>query len=604
MNKMWCESRLSRTVRRWATLGGFTLSSLLQAAPLLAQTPLPSAELCPTGTVVNASETEQKSGGNLAMLPSELARGLDQQISTAMGLWERLNRNLAPWPGIAESARMARVPVLMYHDITDQPEVFFDVTPEQFEARLEEIREAGATPISMTRLVLNLRFGVPLPPKPVLLSFDDGYAGHYKFVLPLLKRYNYPATFAVYIGALDKQTQADAAGKAVPGRAHITWDQLREIANSGLATIVAHSVSHPEDLTKLDDAQLQAEILTSKQRLEQELGLPIPYFAYPAGHHDERVVAQVAAAGFQAALTMSNDEEEETFAGNSTTLLAIQRFGQSRLREVLPQAWAGPPFSLPSGGITFNTPVAVNNVDSDGLALTLISGGRPRTFHADTRYQVADILAQSGATAAVDGGFFSLEHIDSNQMIGPVLSQNTGQFIPDSINDLKKMGGRPLVLIGPRSVRYVPFNGQKHNSLEGIQAEMPDVTDAFVAAAWLVKAGVGQPSSSFRDLYGFDAMRQRAFWGINEQGQPVVGVSHDRVDAVALGRALAAAGLREAVMLDSGASTSLAYRNESLVSYLPRPVPHAVTLSDQTQPTLANCAPLNTTSTTSSINRQ
>jgi len=104
-----------------------------------------------------------------------------------------------------------------------------------------------------------------------------------------------------------------------------------------------------------------------------------------------------------------------------------------------------------------------------------------------------------------------------------------------------------------------------------------------VAGAWLVRDGNPQDEASFNNLFDFDAVRHRAFWGINQAGVPVIGVSTTRVDSVALGKVLHQLGLREAVMLDSGGSTSLAYQGESLVGYLPRPVPHVVALVGQTQ---------------------
>lgn len=104
-----------------------------------------------------------------------------------------------------------------------------------------------------------------------------------------------------------------------------------------------------------------------------------------------------------------------------------------------------------------------------------------------------------------------MKYLDSNFMIGPVISQVTHQFIPGDRNDIPKLAGRPLVLISPSAVSFIPFDPAKHNTLEGLQAEMPEVTDAFVAAAWLVKNGQPQPASSFNGLYGFDIPRFRAF---------------------------------------------------------------------------------------------
>ena len=134
------------------------------------------------------------------------------------------------------------------------------------------------------------------------------------------------------------------------------------------------------------------------------------------------------------------------------------------------------------------------------------------------------------------------------------------------------------MLISDEYTRFVPFDAAKHNTLEGLRQELAGVTDAFVAAAWLVKDGLPRTPESFNGLFDFDAPRHRAFWGINRAGQPVIGVTHDRIDAIYLGETLAQYGLREVVMLDSGASTSLAYRGESLMGYIPRPVPHVVGL--------------------------
>lgn len=480
---------------------------------------------------------------------------------------------LAPWPEIHPRAQDAKVPILMYHDILPEKEVFFDVTPAELEAHFQFLQEIGATPISIDWLISHLRTGIPLPAKPVLLSFDDGYGGHYQYVYPLLKKYSYPAVFSIYINKMSQKT----------GRTSVTWEQLQEMAADPLVQIVSHSVSHPRDLRLLSDADLEQEVKQSKQILEKELGIPINYFTYPEGKADDRVKEFVKKAGYRAALSM-NDLDEH-FAGQSPDLLTIGRFGQSRTREIVPQAWGGDPLPRSDGGFNFATAIQKREVEFPNNTLVLISGGIPKTIHADSRYQVEEIIANTGAIAAVDGGFFSLKELDSNTMIGPVLSQNAG-FVPGYDGEIGKLQGRPLVIITDQWVRYFPFDPALHNNLEGIEAAAGDganVTDAFVAAAWLVKDRQPQPRESFGTLYGFDAARHRAFWGINQAGQPVIGVSREPIDSMALGELLVQAGFRDAVMLDSGASTSLAYQGESQVHYTPRPVPHVVALFPPTQ---------------------
>jgi peptidoglycan/xylan/chitin deacetylase (PgdA/CDA1 family) len=494
----------------------------------------------------------------------------DASLQAMLGEWGpnlMAHFSASPWPMIHERARQARVPILMYHDILAQKEVFFDVTPEEFEQHLQWIRDSGLTPVSMDALVLHLRTGAPLPPKPILLTFDDGYVGHYDYVFPLLKEYGYPGLFSIYTYKVGRDH----------GRPGVNWAQVKEMAADPLVTIAAHSVTHPRDLREVEDADLQVEVSESKRILEAELGVPIRYFTYPEGNYDARVADAVKTAGFVAALAMDNGEQRH--ASESPDLLAIDRMGQSNIQRAIAEAWGGMP--LPSFGTRFNfsTPIHLAEHDNDEMSITLISGGKPVTIHADSRYSVEEIIAGTNVAAAVDGGFFSLEYLDSNVMIGPVLSQNTEAFIPGNPSENPLLDGRPLVLISGDEVKFVPFDHTRHNTLEGIQAEMPDVTDAFVGAAVLVENGEGRNPESFGSLFDFDAERHRAFWGINQLGQPVIGITHTRVDSVRLGARLAELGLRKAVMLDSGASTSMAYGSELLVkNYIPRPVPHVVGL--------------------------
>ncbi|MBW4578517.1 MAG: polysaccharide deacetylase family protein [Tildeniella nuda ZEHNDER 1965/U140] len=485
--------------------------------------------------------------------------------------------NAPAFPEINQRARLARVPVMMYHDILPEKQVFFDVTPEEFEQRLQLIKQKGLTPISMDQLVTHLRTGLPLPAKPILLTFDDGYSGHYDYVYPLLKKYNYPALFAIYTAKVSKKL----------GRSSLTWEQLREMAKDPLITISSHSVSH-KVMAGLTKSELAIETQESKRILELELGMPVRYFTYPEGKFDGQAVAAVKQAGYAAALTM--DDNDERLAGQSDNLLTIGRIGQSRLTEMVDVAWGGP--KLPSWNQTFDftSPVARTDASIDNTPFIFISGGRPTTIHARTRDQVPKILEGTGAIAAVDGGFFSLEFLDSNAMLGPVLSQSEGEFIPGKRGEIPFLAKRPLVLISPNAVKFVPFDYIKHNTLKGIQAEMPDVTDAFVAAGWLVDNEQPQPIERFGRLYSVNELRHRAFWGINQAGQPKIGVSQEPIGSVDLGAALAKAGFRDAVMLDSGASTSLAYKGASLVGYTPRPVPHVVALVPPADELNARCA--------------
>ncbi|MCS6781805.1 MAG: polysaccharide deacetylase family protein [Gloeomargarita sp. SKYBB_i_bin120] len=566
--------RTRRRLSLWpAVLTGFGLGALTGLAMVLWTTPLrwPGRAHQQAGDDCAAGALTQLSILTCWHVP--VTQTMTQQrwdaVSFAAAMGDQLIPFLRqdPWPKLAQAAQTARVPVMMYHDITPHKQVFFDVTPQELEEHFRLIQSQGLTPVSLEVLVTHLRTGLPLPPKPIVLTFDDGYRGHYEYVYPLLQKYNYPAAFAIY-------TQGVGTGG---NRPKMTWAQLREMAQNPLVTIASHSVTHPLDLRSLDDVALERELVVSKQVLERELGRPIHYFVYPVGHYDERVRAATQRAGYLAAFTMRNGEE--FYAGQSADLLAIERFGQSRLPSLVEHAWGGSPAAAPLAGVDFTAPIRLQQTTVEGVELVLVSGGRPVTYHADARYQVEEFLRREPrATAVVDGGFFSLESLNSNVMIGPVLAQNTRQFIPGGNGDTPKLRGRPLVVITPKTVQFLPFDPDRHNTLAGVQAEVPGVTDLFVASAWLVKDGQPRDHASFGNLYGFDAYRHRAFWGLHHSGQPMIGISKNRVDSVHLGRALAKVGFREAVMLDSGATAALAYQGRRYTDYEPRPTPHAVLL--------------------------
>lgn len=484
----------------------------------------------------------------------------------------------APFPQISDRARAAKIPIIMYHDIAATKDVSWDVTPEELERHFQALQEGGYTPISMDKMVNHLRTGAQLPEKPVLLTFDDNYVGQYKYAFPLLKKYNYPAVWSVH-------TRFVGTGGTKP---KATWDQLREMQKSGLVTVASHTLNHL-NLKDLSEKEIEKEVTESKKVLEKELGVSIDYFTYPEGDFTDIARDKLKKSGYKAALSMSLDPTQERSANESEDLMTIMRFGQSRFDEVIEQASGGTPPNqlalLPTvsnGTINFTSPVEKRKVTIDGLPLTLVHGGRVVTTHADSRYQVAEIMTKTpNAIAAVDGTFFSLEHLDSNKMIGPILSQfssKAGVFINGNKGENPLLNGRPLVLISPTAVKFIPYNAAKHNSLEAVRAELPDVTDAFVGAGWLVRDGKPQPAESFGRLYGFDASRDRAFWGIDRSGRPTIGVTMEMIDSVGLGKILAKAGLSDVVMLDSGASTALAYRGKSVMAYEPRPVPHIVAL--------------------------
>ena len=199
--------------------------------------------------------------------------------------------------------RTLRVPILMYHRIArDNPSLpamtrRLTVDPRVFAAQMRWLDRNGFTTITQRQLFDALFRGRPLPRKPVLLTFDDGYRNVWGQASPVLAALRMRATAYVVTGRISG-----------PDPSFLTWEQLRLLENRGIE-VASHTVSH-RALTSLSDAQLAAELRTSRAALERALGHEVRWFAYPFGAHDRRVVAAVRRAGYLlATTTVSGDEQ-------------------------------------------------------------------------------------------------------------------------------------------------------------------------------------------------------------------------------------------------------------------------------------------------------
>lgn len=185
------------------------------------------------------------------------------------------------------------LPILVYHIV--RPSYASDsaavraiaLTPETFDAELLHLQNAGYHVIGFRDLETYLASSTPLPEKPIILSFDDGWRDQFVYAFPILKKYRDTATFFVFTNALGR-------------RKFLSWADVRALRLAGM-TIGDHTRFHPY-LTRITDSrQLWEEIYGSKRVLEKELGAPVTEFAYPFGQYNRDVVALVKKAGFQSA---------------------------------------------------------------------------------------------------------------------------------------------------------------------------------------------------------------------------------------------------------------------------------------------------------------
>ena len=191
-----------------------------------------------------------------------------------------------------------QVPILMYHYIRVNPDprdkmgYNLSVTPEDFRAQMDWLADNGWHPITMTTL-RTYYDGTPLPSKPVVLTFDDGYLDFYTTAFPILQAHHFPAVSYVVSGFV-----------GMPGR-YVTAAQIQEMDRAGIE-IGAHTVSHA-NLARLSTDSLRHEVMDSKSVLEGLIGHTVWDFCYPSGSFDARVVQMVADQGFQSATTTAEN---------------------------------------------------------------------------------------------------------------------------------------------------------------------------------------------------------------------------------------------------------------------------------------------------------
>lgn len=187
------------------------------------------------------------------------------------------------------------VPVLMYHyirsgiSITENISYGLSITPEVLEQQLKYIADNGYQTISLNDLSDSLDNHTPLPPKSVVLTFDDGYRDFYTTAFPLLKKYNLRAVSFYVVDYFN-----------YPG--YMTWDMVKEIHNSGLVAFESHTLGHLM-LTSLKPEEARREVFESKKILEEVLNKKVTVFAYPYGDFNDEIVNLVKEAGYKLAFS-------------------------------------------------------------------------------------------------------------------------------------------------------------------------------------------------------------------------------------------------------------------------------------------------------------
>lgn len=190
--------------------------------------------------------------------------------------------------------RSITVPILTYHYIGENPNPSdaardnLSVTPSKFDAQMDYLFKQNYTPITLDTLYAGLYGTAPLPPRPVVLTFDDGYIDFYVNAFPILRKYGFRSVSFIPTGLVGTSY-------------YMNWAQIKEIDSSGLVSFQAHSVNH-SNLPEISVEEAKYQIENSKRSLEETLGKPVNFFAYPYGTSNPQIWQIVKNAGFTGAV--------------------------------------------------------------------------------------------------------------------------------------------------------------------------------------------------------------------------------------------------------------------------------------------------------------
>jgi peptidoglycan/xylan/chitin deacetylase (PgdA/CDA1 family) len=197
---------------------------------------------------------------------------------------------------VVASGGCITVPILLYHYIRVNPVARdrngfqLSVTPANFQAQMDWLRQAGSNPVTLEQMMGALHGGPGLPAHPVVLTFDDGYVDFATVAAPILHRNGFVGIDYVVSGFMGRSS-------------YMTDTQVKQVDAMGMV-VGAHTVHHV-NLNVVSAQIANTEITASKATLEQLLGHPVLDFAYPYGGVNRTVADLVGKAGFREAVTTS-----------------------------------------------------------------------------------------------------------------------------------------------------------------------------------------------------------------------------------------------------------------------------------------------------------
>lgn len=210
---------------------------------------------------------------------------------------------------IAIADQPINIPIFCYHNLNPTRPGSMNMTPQKFESQIKWLIDNGYHIIPLKEAADYLQNKrATLPSKSVVITADDGWRSVYTYMAPIIKKYNIPVTLFIYPQTISK------------GKNAMTWDQLKELQQTGLFDIQSHTYDHPNFKQAKRNMSpgkyenyVRTQLVNSKKILEEKLQIKIDYLAWPFGIYNDYLQNVAAEAGYSMAFNIDARPANRTF---------------------------------------------------------------------------------------------------------------------------------------------------------------------------------------------------------------------------------------------------------------------------------------------------
>ncbi len=213
------------------------------------------------------------------------------------------------------SPEQNKVPILMYHHLTYDSDQWNSstISPDQFKKEMLYLKALGYSTINFEEYIEFKENGKKLPDNPIIITFDDGYYSNYEYAYPILKELNMKATISIIGWSVGREYEKD---NVTPISRHFTWEQAKEMYESGLIDIQSHSYDLHSINNEIKSAdklptetqeqyvkKFKEDTINSRKLIESNLKSKVLVYTYPHGVYNNTTEKILKELGFKVSLS-------------------------------------------------------------------------------------------------------------------------------------------------------------------------------------------------------------------------------------------------------------------------------------------------------------